>query len=205
MEKPIKPTVKKIGEYLNLEKKEYFIIPEYQRPYSWTKVHCDKLWQDVEDYMKSSNKERRFLGTIIISCQKNNLSLIDGEQRTTTFLLLLKALLININDAIINCAKDKDSQKLYINLKDKRKKIMCLLYTTEVGDFSEEPDLKNDKKIYNKINILKNNSINEKYPTELNNILKAATLEDIKVTEIDSPKQDNIYTNFYKNFKFFYN
>lgn len=205
MEKPIDPKAKKIGDYFKLEKKEYFIIPEYQRPYSWTKDQCDKLWQDIEDYMVSSNKESHFFGTIIISCKNNTLSLIDGQQRTITFLLLLKALLISVNNAIINCAKDKDSKKLYINLKDKRKELMCLLYSTEVGDFSEEPDEKNDKKIYSKINILKNNSINEKYPTELNNILKSSNLDEAKnnVEEFTNKKKDNRYTNYFKNFKFF--
>ena len=108
MEKQIEPRLKNIETYLKIEPKEYFIIPEYQRPYSWSKNQCDKLWQDILDYIDIKNKDNYFFGTVIISCENNKLSLIDGQQRTTTFMLLLKALLININDAIINCANDKD-------------------------------------------------------------------------------------------------
>lgn len=163
MEKQIEPRLKNIETYLKIEPKEYFIIPEYQRPYSWSKNQCDKLWQDILDYIDIKNKDNYFFGTVIISCENNKLSLIDGQQRTTTFMLLLKALLININDAIINCANDKDSKKLYIALKDKRSRIIRLLYSVSVGDFSEEPNDKLDKKVYNKTKKFINSSIREAY------------------------------------------
>lgn len=205
MEKQIEPKLRKIGDYLKLEPKESFIIPEYQRAYSWTRNQCDKLWQDILDYIENKDKEKHFFGTIIINCEKNKLSLIDGQQRTTTFLLLLKALLIKVNDSIENCSKDKDSKKLYIGLKDKRSRIIRILYTVGVGDFSEEPDPKNDKKIYTKSKLIINKSIREAYKDELGNILKASTLEEAEanVQKIEHKKKDNVFTNYFKNFRFF--
>lgn len=98
MAKNIEPKLKKIGDYLKLEEDTVFTIPEYQRAYSWGIDNCDKLWQDINDFVESESKDRYFFGTIIINCQDNDTKygLIDGQQRTTTFLLLLKALLVRI-------------------------------------------------------------------------------------------------------------
>ena len=102
MAKNIEPKLKKIGDYLKLEEDTVFTIPEYQRAYSWGVDNCDKLWKDINDFVESESKDRYFFGTIIINCQDNDTKygLIDGQQRTTTFLLLLKALLVRINVAI---------------------------------------------------------------------------------------------------------
>ena len=99
MPKNIEPSLKKVGEYLKLGKSTIFEIPAYQRAYSWGIENCDKLWQDVIDYMDNQGDECYFFGTVIINCRDDDdvYSLIDGQQRTTTFLLLLKALLVNIN------------------------------------------------------------------------------------------------------------
>ena len=114
MAKNIEPKLKKIGDYLKLDEDTKFIIPEYQRAYSWNVDNCDKLWQDIIDYADSGNKDRYFFGTIIINCEKNDteFGLIDGQQRTTTFLLLLKALLVRINIAINRIPNDDDSASL---------------------------------------------------------------------------------------------
>ena len=66
MAKNIEPKLRKIGDYLQLEEDTVFTIPEYQRPYSWGTDHCDKLWQDIEDFIASDSKDRYFFGTIII-------------------------------------------------------------------------------------------------------------------------------------------
>lgn len=48
MPKEIEPKLKLISTYLSSQ--ELFVIPEYQRSYSWTITECDKLWQDVETF-----------------------------------------------------------------------------------------------------------------------------------------------------------
>lgn len=118
MAKNIDPELKKIGSYLDLEDTAIFSIPEYQRAYSWEIKQCDKLWQDIENFIDSGGTDPYFFGTIIINCQDNDtkLSLIDGQQRTTTFILLCKALLLRIIQAIEETKKDEESENLTYGL-----------------------------------------------------------------------------------------
>lgn len=208
MAKNIEPKLKKIGDYLKLEKDTVFTIPEYQRAYSWGIENCDKLWQDINNYVESESKDRYFFGTIIINCQDNDTKygLIDGQQRTTTFLLLLKALLIRINVAIIRTAGDEDSASLCRGLQERRRRIMGILYKAESEDISDKPDATKDAQICCREIILENFSINEKYKDELKTILQATDYDsaEARVSKIKYKQKDNRYTNFFRNFKFFY-
>jgi len=72
--------VKLISEYLKLKKSEKFVIPEYQRGYSWSITQCYKLWQDIEAFIESGESDPYFFGTIIVDCpedRKNEFCLID--------------------------------------------------------------------------------------------------------------------------------
>lgn len=208
MAKNIEPKLKKIGDYLKLEEDTVFTIPEYQRAYSWGIENCDKLWQDINNYVESESKDRYFFGTIIINCQDNDTKygLIDGQQRTTTFLLLLKALLIRINVAIIRTAGDEDSASLCRGLQERRRRIMGILYKAESEDISDKPDATKDAQICCREIILENFSINEKYKNELKTILQATDYDsaEARVSKIKYKQKDNRYTNFFRNFKFFY-
>ena len=109
-QKEIEPHKMNIEQYLKLAQKQGdFAIPPFQRAYSWEINQCDKLWQDVLDFIDNKRDERYFFGTIIINCAEDSkLELIDGQQRTTTFLLLLKALLLNINYVLNNIQSDDE-------------------------------------------------------------------------------------------------
>ncbi len=208
MAKNIEPKLKKIGNYLKLEEDTVFTIPEYQRAYSWGIDNCDKLWQDINDFVESESKDRYFFGTIIINCQDNDTKygLIDGQQRTTTFLLLLKALLVRINIAIERTASDEDSASLCRGLQERRRRIMGILYKAETEDISDKPDAAKDAEICRRGIILENFSINEQYKTELSTILQATDYAsaEARVIKIKYKQKDNRYTNFFRNFKFFY-
>ncbi len=208
MAKNIEPGLRKIGEYLKLDNDSVFVIPEYQRAYSWRIDECDKLWQDLVEYIESDIKDAYFFGTIIVSCEDGDTkySLIDGQQRTTTFLLLLKALLIRINVVLDNIIIDDDSMHLYLGLKARRKQIMKILYKVEDEYISDKPDKVFDSKIYSQVNILKNESINEEYREELTKILNSYDFDaaETVVEKIKYKQKDNRYTNFFRNFKFFY-
>lgn len=208
MAKSIEPKLRKIGAYLKLEEDTKYTIPEYQRPYSWSITNCDKLWQDITDFIDSDSKDRYFFGTIIINCQKDDtvLGLIDGQQRTTTFLLLMKALLVRINVAIGTTSQDDDSENLCRGLKERRRKIMGILYKAETEDIPDNPDIATDRAICNSEPIIENYSINELYKTELQTILSAVDYAEAesKVIKIPRKQKDNKYTNFFRNFKFFY-
>lgn len=208
MAKNIEPKLKKIGDYLKLEEDTVFTIPEYQRAYSWGVDNCDKLWQDINDFVESESKDRYFFGTIIINCQDNDTKygLIDGQQRTTTFFLLLKALLVRINIAIERTSADEESASLCRGLQERRRRIMGILYKAETEDIPDKPDAEKDAEICRRGIILENFSINEQYKTELTTILQATDYAsaEARVIKIKYKQKDNRYTNFFRNFKFFY-
>jgi len=75
---------------------EQYVIPAYQRPYSWSYDHCLQLYNDLmTSYRHEGHKEDYFIGNIIIAKSdesKDVLEVIDGQQRLTTLLLLIKVL-----------------------------------------------------------------------------------------------------------------
>lgn len=204
MAKNIEPTLKLISKYLKVEKSENFVIPEYQRGYSWDITQCDKFWQDIEAFIGSNASDPYFFGTIIVDCSETSkFSLIDGQQRTTTFLLLLKALLIRINGVLPNIPDDEESEALKAGLKANRNKIMAILYKAEDEDI---PSMLKDNTKTQNIVIIENKSINELYLTEVKKIIEApdyVTAEQ-NVYKIPRKQKDNKYTNHFRNFKFFY-
>ena len=67
-------------------------IPEYQRPYKWTVKNSNQLLEDIKDAM-NANKEVYRVGTLILHHdEEDNYNIVDGQQRTITFSLLLNAL-----------------------------------------------------------------------------------------------------------------
>lgn len=80
-----------------LEGSKQYVIPVYQRIYSWEKTQCERLWSDIVDIHKSK-KSSHFIGTIVNISEKmapigiQEFMIIDGQQRLTTLSLLLLAL-----------------------------------------------------------------------------------------------------------------
>ena len=204
MAKDIEPKLKLISGYLKLEKQQNFVIPEYQRGYSWDISQCDKLWQDVEAFIETNANDPYFFGTIIVDCSEDNkFSLIDGQQRTTTFLLLLKALLIRLQEVLEKFKKDDASEALEEGLKENRNRIISILYKADVDDRIEIQ--KNWDKVKG-ISIIENLSINEQYKQEVRQIIESLdfTTAEQSVHKIARKQKDNRYTKHFRNFKFFY-
>lgn len=208
MAKNIEPKLVTIGSYLKLEDDAKFIIPEYQRKYAWEISNCDKLWSDITDFIESKSKDLYFFGTIIINCSNDDteLGLIDGQQRTTTFWLLLKVLLTKINETLEKMVDDPESEQLKRGLRERRRNLISILYKIDPDNITDEPNDKKDQEIYNSFNNLINNSNQETYKEELVNIMKSLKYEDAERSAIKIPykQKDNRYTNFFKNYKHFY-
>lgn len=77
-----------------------FLIPDYQRPYAWTDDQCLTLWNDIyefaipeNDYTKfDKDSDEYYLGPIVTFRNQNKQQeIIDGQQRLTTLMLLLRA------------------------------------------------------------------------------------------------------------------
>lgn len=69
---------------------KYFVIPDFQRPYSWDKANVASFLEDIESVM-AANKNHYF-GSIVFINEGHNSTIIDGQQRATTVLLMLTAL-----------------------------------------------------------------------------------------------------------------
>lgn len=202
--KNIEPNLRLISEYTKLGKDDRFRIPEYQRGYSWTTMHCDKLWQDIEAFIDSGADDPYFFGTIIIDCSTDNcLNLIDGQQRTTTFLLLLKALQLRLKEALDTIQVGPDTRALYMGLSKSQDAIYTILYK---ADDVKQVEIQDDWNKAKGITILENKSINELYKDDFKNIIEAETYVEAEkaVHKIPRKQKDNKYTNFFRNFKYFY-
>lgn len=202
MAKDIEPKLQTIGVYLR--KTEIFRIPEYQRAYSWNINNCDKLWQDIEAYIEQDAKDPYFFGTIIIDCSREGyLNLIDGQQRTTTFLLLLKAMHLRITEVLKNMADTEEARGLRRSLEQSLDSIFEILYHADVR---KQIRIENDWNEAKGIKILENVSINELHKDELEKIIEAQTFVDAEraVYKFPRKQKDNKYTHFFRNFKSFY-
>lgn len=88
-----------------LQKSPQFVIPIYQRTYSWTEKQCRQLWDDILRAGSSDTIAVHFIGSIVYIEQglsqvshQAPLLVIDGQQRLTTVMLLLEALARAIGD-----------------------------------------------------------------------------------------------------------
>lgn len=82
-----------------LRKSPQFVIPIYQRNYSWTATQCRQLWADLMRAGRDENVSAHFIGSIVYIerglstvTSQESLLVIDGQQRLTTSTLLIAAL-----------------------------------------------------------------------------------------------------------------
>jgi uncharacterized protein with ParB-like and HNH nuclease domain/predicted transport protein len=88
-----------------LQKSPQFVIPIYQRTYSWTEKQCRQLWDDILRAGSSDTIAVHFIGSIVYVEQglsqvshQAPLLVIDGQQRLTTVALLIEALARALGD-----------------------------------------------------------------------------------------------------------
>ena len=89
-----------------LRKSPQFIIPIYQRTYSWAEPECRQLWDDILRTGRNEQVSAHFVGSIVYIEQslyqvssQSPLLVIDGQQRLTTVTLILEALARHLGDA----------------------------------------------------------------------------------------------------------
>ncbi len=77
----------------------FYIVPDYQREYVWTDKEVYQLIDDINEQIEAGSTREYFVGTVLVSPagqspadQKNHYEVIDGQQRLTTFFLLLCAM-----------------------------------------------------------------------------------------------------------------
>ena len=88
-----KAVIIKLKDLLSIENLD---IPEYQRPYKWSLKNVNQL---IDDILRFKNKEAYRLGTVVVhkNSKNNTLDIVDGQQRITTIVLLIKAIMQDDN------------------------------------------------------------------------------------------------------------
>ncbi|PUD31928.1 hypothetical protein C2R96_03575 [Helicobacter pylori] len=94
----------KLLDFIGKSQEKQFVIPIYQRVYSWEKEQCEQLWDDIIKTGGNDQIEGHFIGSIVFvhdgiyTTNYNELLIIDGQQRLTTITLLFIALRNHLND-----------------------------------------------------------------------------------------------------------
>lgn len=125
------------------DKKADFLIPDYQRPYGWDEEQCQTLWDDLflfafpdNDYEAFDDNEEYFLGSIVTYKNETGQSeVIDGQQRLTTLMLILRAFY------------DKFAQMQDKNSKLTRDRIETCIWKTDTFGTADKSSLKIDSEV----------------------------------------------------------
>ncbi|HHP0448212.1 TPA: GmrSD restriction endonuclease domain-containing protein [Vibrio harveyi] len=120
----MKATESKLFKFL--QKSAQFIIPIYQRQYSWTKDQCEQLWKDIVR-AGTTDLEAHFIGSVVYverglysHSDVPQLLVIDGQQRLTSTTLLIAALVSELttrttdNAPVIESTNAKKLKKYYL-------------------------------------------------------------------------------------------
>ena len=146
------------------EKKTDFLIPDYQRPYAWGEKECQTLWDDLflfvfpdDDCDKfNSDNDEYFLGPIVTFMNEDGKKeIIDGQQRLTTLMLLLRAFYAKYGKMMDD--KSVKTSKLIEQ---------CIWKTDEFGDPDKtalkiDSEVATDKDKDEFLNILKSGIVND--------------------------------------------
>ena len=125
------------------DSKADFLIPDYQRPYAWGEDECQTLWDDIFSFaipnddatQFNDSADEYFLGPIVTYINNNRQEIIDGQQRLTTLMLLLRA----FYDRFENM-KDKNSIVI-------RENIEKCIWKTDIFGTPNKLELKIDSEV----------------------------------------------------------
>ena len=110
----VKGEAKKIIKFLDGSDKR-FIIPVYQRNYSWQKKQCEKLFNDLKNLISKPDSPH-FFGSIVSSQAegegKEDYLIIDGQQRLTTISILLVAIVKLLAEKLVSTSDLRLEEKI---------------------------------------------------------------------------------------------
>ncbi|WQX72965.1 DUF262 domain-containing protein [Helicobacter pylori] len=124
----MKADAMKLLDFIGKSQEKQFVIPIYQRLYSWKKEQCEQLWDDIIKIGGNDKMNGHFIGSILYArvddTHSSPLLIIDGQQRLTTITLLFIALRNRSSDEV----KRKEMESYLINSgKDGDKKFRLIL------------------------------------------------------------------------------
>ena len=92
-----------------------FIVPKFQRDYSWGSEQWDDLWQDIETMIKE--EDDHYMGYLVLQTNDDKtFYIIDGQQRFTTVTILILAAIKCIKAFVKNGVEEEDNKLRVDNL-----------------------------------------------------------------------------------------
>lgn len=150
-----------------------FVIPIYQRVYSWGKEHCKQLWDDIIKIGGNDKMNGHFIGSILYVrngiTHSDPLLIIDGQQRLTTITLLFIALRSHLSDEvkILEKFSRKEIESYLINGdKDGDKKFRLILSESDKDTLLSLIDKNKRKPSEPSVKIMENFKLFEKWISE---------------------------------------
>lgn len=147
-----------------LEGKKQFVIPIYQRTYSWTREQCEQLWNDIIRTATDPEVGAHFIGSIVfiqrglfMVANIPQLLVIDGQQRLTTLSLLLVALAkaLHTSPSITSVSHDEIYDSYLFNKHGRDEQRYKLLLTQSDKDtliqLIDDPDRAKTTKTVNRL------------------------------------------------------
>jgi len=170
-----------------------YVVPFFQRAYVWNNDNWDILWEHINriaDKTLNNSKNEHFIGTLITKQRlsnaigENKLDLIDGQQRLTTFSLLIKAI-----------ATKASGQDPYSKLKEKTNELV--VFENSKGEkYIRVEHSRNDKDYFEAIMLDKDLSL---LTNKEHKILKCYRYFLIKLENQTDEQLDNLKTIILSN------
>jgi len=213
---------KNLNEIFSLNKK--YIVPRFQREYSWQKEEVNEFWEDITSYISPTRKgsktlknEDYFIGSLVLIGDDASFehSIVDGQQRLTTLTIMLRALV----DAFSAAGEEQIGLALYSNYiegtDNDGKKYFKLINETPKPYFQNEiqyitseqsdtPNTEEEKLLHEAFVFIKSklekNSISKAYPAvpyaDALKAIRAQILNHLKFIYINVKKEDDAYSIF---------
>ncbi len=168
--KPAALTIKQI--FTNAD--SYYMVPDYQRPYSWGDEQVERLWDDLFSAMEAK-VDNYFLGSIILTGpREGRFEVVDGQQRLTTLTILfcvLRDLYLKEDAKIRNTIRSLEDEKYRLNFR-----------------LTNQPNIQNEfeQQILNGVKFPKQELTQRQ--REQNKFINAALIFQTKLLELESQK-----------------
>ncbi len=150
-----------------------FVIPIYQRLYSWKKEQCEQLWDDIIKIGGNDKMNGHFIGSILYArvddTHSSPLLIIDGQQRLTTITLLFIALRNHLSDEVKileKFSREKIESYLINSDKDGDKKFRLILSESDKDTLLSLIDKDRRKPSEPSLKIMENFKLFEKWISE---------------------------------------
>lgn len=175
-----------------------YIIPEYQRPYSWDSIgKSDKnnqvnvMWQDLIEFYESNNPNIYFLGSMVVigDTSQREYEVVDGQQRLTTLTLLFVSIKCFLQS--LTQIDETNQQDLEVFIKDVVDDMDDLLFNKKkLGSITHTKKVKIERKI------------GFDYDQVLQKVIECGKIDEINLAEANE-EQKQIAQRFFDNQKYF--